>query len=85
MAKIKNKLSKTSSNNQPKHRDDADFEPAVSRRLRCMTHKSHDPSPIPVEKNPPSKGSVRLKNPETSFAAKFDGVLLMNSTVGILN
>ena len=85
MGKIKIKLRTTSSNNQPKHRDDADFEPAVSRRPRCMTHESHDPSPIPVEKNPPSKSSVRLKNSETSFAAKFDGMLLLNSTVGILN
>ena len=39
MGKIKRKLSKKSSNNKPKHRDDADFESAVSKRPRCMTHE----------------------------------------------
>ena len=41
MGKIKSKLSKKSSNNKPKHRDDVDFESAVSlKRPRCVTHES---------------------------------------------
>ena len=36
MGKIKSKLSKKSSKSKPKHREDADFESAVSKRPRCM-------------------------------------------------
>jgi hypothetical protein len=47
MGKIKSKLSKKSRSNKPKHRDDADFESAVSKIPRCMTHESSNQPPPP--------------------------------------
>jgi len=64
MGKIKSKLSKKSRSNKPKHRDDTDFESAVSRRPHCMTHESHDPSPISVETIPPSLAQERERERE---------------------
>ena len=47
MGKIKSKLSKKSSNKKSKHRDNADFESAASKRPRWMTHESSDQPPPP--------------------------------------
>jgi len=61
MGNIKRKLSKKSSNNKPKHRDDADFESAVSKRPRCMTHES-DTGTVTRKVGTHGVGSLTLDN-----------------------
>ena len=53
MGKTKSKLSKKSRSNKPKHHDDADFESAVSKRPRCITHESSNQPPPPPPPPPP--------------------------------